>query len=342
MNMNDNTTNPPQTQEESRIGVFNNASHSERLVIAYKILQPIFDEGINRILDAYGLATRLQEAKQAGQKLRILQVNCVEGLFLHELARVLEERDLLEGADLYGISADQAQINTAEGYSRLATPPRPYLNFYLCDWHQPLENCLGLHVDLKVSAPATFDFIFAAQETLKITRNAHSVLQRLYRDNLNPNGLMLFNENKTREDPVEGWVSPHPAFTELIMPASLAVRTYNPAFTELIMPASLAVRTYNPGVPEVGLAAMEWLKEVGAIEYLQYKTKIPLGGYTELGRNMLRNSILFFNISKPLYIASGWMSAEHFDSLLATLYREISPQHEGCNCYFTTIGRKPA
>jgi hypothetical protein len=319
-----NATHNPhlQTPQEFRAEMFNSAEHSERMVLRYKAGQAIFAEAINRILDEYKLAERLQEAVQNNQKLRILQLNCAEGLFLHELARLLEERELLKGADLFGISADLTQITTAEAYSRLATPPRPYLNFYLHDIHQPLEDCLGLHEDLKVNAPTAFDFIFSPSEALRFTKNAAKILERLYTNNLKPGGLILFTESILIEG-TEGWITPHPSLAELLRPI------LNP------------LHSYNPEVADVAIAIAGWLEKLGASEVQNFKIKQAWGGYSEQGRNLLRSSIVFLNIAKPQYVQAGLMTAERFDELLGTLYREIAPQHEGFTHFIPTFGRKP-
>jgi hypothetical protein len=139
----------------------------------------MFLDAVNRILDEYGLAHKLELAKQQGVKLRILQVNCAEGLYLHELARLLEERNLLEGAELYGITEDPTQISTADVYSKMANPPRPYLNFYQHNLHQPLADCIGLHEGLRASGLVQFDWLFGANETLIVLKDAHTVLTQL-------------------------------------------------------------------------------------------------------------------------------------------------------------------
>jgi hypothetical protein len=322
-NSSHDTPNPPlQTQQEFRAEMFNNAEHSERMVLRYRAGQAIFAEAINRILDEYKLTERLQKAVQNNQKLRILQLNCAEGLFLHELARLLEERGLLKGADLFGISADVAQITTAEGYSRLSTPPRPYLNFYLHDIHQPLEDCLGLHENLKVTAPTTFDLIFSPSEALRFTKNAAKVLERLYTNNLKPGGLILLTESILIEG-AEGWITPHPILAELLRPI------LNPIYS------------YNPDVVDVAEAIAGWLEELGASEVQSFKVKQAWGGYSEQGRYLLRSSIVFLNVARPQYVQGGLMTAAHFDELLGTLYREIAPQHEGFTHFITTFGRKP-
>jgi hypothetical protein len=89
------------------------------------------------------------------------------------------------------------------------------------------------------------------------------------------------------------------------------------------------------------LAIKGWLEELGAVETQQFKVKSLYGGYSEQGRVLLRNSILFLNVARPVYVSAGLMSAERFDTLIGALYREISPEAEGYTHYVTTMGRKP-
>jgi hypothetical protein len=151
------------------------------------------------------------------------------------------------------------------------------------------------------------------------------VLTHLYRDNLKANGLLFFTETPSGEggDP-EGWAAPHPSITELLNAIQVVLRSY------------------NPDVVDLSLAIKIWLEELGAVETQQFKVKSPYGGYSEQGRILLRNTILFLNVSRSVYVAAGLMSAERFDTLMAALYREISPEAEGYTYYVTTIGHKPS
>jgi hypothetical protein len=103
-----------QTKQQFHEFLARDATRSERLAISFSGHQRSFQESIQRILDEYGLAHKLEKAKQQGYKLRLLQISCAEGLFLHELANLLEKCGLLEGADLYGITEDPTQISTAD------------------------------------------------------------------------------------------------------------------------------------------------------------------------------------------------------------------------------------
>jgi hypothetical protein len=315
-------TTQAQTNQQFRDSILRDASQSERLALSFEGYRTIFLEAINQLLTDFGLAQKLEAAKQKGQKLRILQLNCSEGLYLHELARVLEERGLLEGADLYGITEDLAQISTAEVYSKISKPPRPYLNFYQHNLHQPLTECLGLHEDLKMSGAVQFDFIFGLNESLSLLKEAKTVLARLYQDNVKPDGLLYFIETILREG-AEGWIAPHPAIAKLNKAGILVV-----------------VRSYNPGV-EVALDMVDWLREQGASPCMEFKAKTAFGGETEQGRAFLRSILLAYKIMGPQLVKAGLLEQGLYDQLMQELYQGLTPQHTGQLTFNRVIARKP-
>jgi hypothetical protein len=310
-----------QTNQQFRESLISNTNQSERIALSFNGHRTIFYETIQRILDEYGLAQKLEEAKQQGQKLRILQVNCAEGLYLHELARILEERDLLEGAELYGITKDPTQISTADIYSKVAKPPRPYLNFYQHNLHQPLSECLGLHEGLKASGSVQFDLLFGANETLAFLKEAKTVLTQLYLDNVKAGGLICFTEFIFKEGP-EGWIAPHPALVEL---------------TRI---GSSIVQSYNLGV-EVALEMMAWLRELGSEQLTESKTKVETGGQAEQGKTFLRSMLLAHKILGSSYVKAGLIEQAHYDELMRVLYQELTPQHLGQITFNIVIARKP-
>jgi hypothetical protein len=313
------TTN--QTNQQFRESLISNASQSERIALSFNGHRTIFYETIRRILDEYGLAQKLAVAKQQGQKLRILQVNCGEGLYLHELARILEERDLLEGAELYGITEDPTQISTADIYSKVVKPPRPYLNFYQHSLHQPLTESLGLHEGLKASGSVQFDLLFGANETLSFLKEAKIILTQLYLANVKAGGLICFTEFIFKEGS-EGCIAPHPALVEL---------------TRI---GSSIVQSYNPGV-EVALEMTAWLRELGAEQATESKTKVETGGQTERGKIFLRSMVLAHKILGPAYVNAGLIKQAHYDELMRVLYQELTLQHVGQITFNIVIARKP-
>jgi hypothetical protein len=100
-------------------------------------------------------------------------------------------------------------------YSKVSKPPHPYLNFYQHNSHQPLEECLGLHEDLRADGSVQFDFIFGITALSLIAyEEAKTVLSRLYLDNVKTDGLVYFTETIIKEG-VDGWIAPHLAMAEL-------------------------------------------------------------------------------------------------------------------------------
>jgi hypothetical protein len=314
------STTANQTNQQFRDSLPRDASQSERIAMTFAGYRVMFLETIKQVLDNYGLAQKLEIAKQQGYRLRILQLNCAEGLFLHELARLLEERGLLEGVDLYGITEDPTQIATADEYRKLSKPPRPYLNFYLHNLHQPLEQCIGLYEELKTEGHVQFDLIFGANETLISLKDAQMVVNQLYQNNVKPGGLLFFTDFIFREGP-DGWLAPHPILAETTRATALLVESY------------------NPGV-EVALAMTEWLRELGAVEVLDFKTKIEWGGLTEIGRSFLYTNLLFVKTIGPEFVKAGLLQQAQYDKFIWVMYHELTQQHIGQMTFNTMIARK--
>jgi hypothetical protein len=109
----------------------------------------------------------------------------------------------------------------------MANPPRPYLNFYQHNLHQPLTECLGLHEGLKANGSVQFDLLFGVNESLILLKEAHSVITQLYRDNIKPDGLICFSDIILKEG-TDGWIAPHLALAELHRIGIAIVQSYNP------------------------------------------------------------------------------------------------------------------
>src|SRR5438045_4676148 len=98
--------------QKYREALASNAKSSERMLAQYKAFKPVFEVCLNKVLDEYGLAEKLTLAKAKGTKLKILNYQCGEGLYLHLFSELLEKRGLLEGAELNGIDMDATLIAT--------------------------------------------------------------------------------------------------------------------------------------------------------------------------------------------------------------------------------------
>jgi hypothetical protein len=315
-------TTVAQANQQFRESLIRDANHSERLAITFEGQKVTFLEAIKRVLDDYGLAQKLELAKQQGHKLRILQVNCTEGLYLHELARLLEERNLLEGADLYGITEDATQISTADVYSKMAKPPRPYLNFYQHNLHDPLTECLGLHEGLQIGDSVQFDLIFGANQSLELSKGAKTILSQLYLEGVKPGGLIYFTEFLLEEGP-NGFIAPHPAIGVLNRLGTWTV-----------------IQSYNPGV-EVAIAMTEWLRELGAEQVADFKTVLEVGGQTVAGRAFMRSTLWVLKTTGPEFVKAGLISQTQYDEFMQVIYQELTPQHVGQVTFNTTMARKP-
>src|SRR5262249_34657223 len=146
------------TKTEYRDYIMGMADDRQRMERTHRHLKAEFVRVVEQVLEEYELAEQLKAAKSGEcTRLKILDVGCGEGLYLHDVAEVLEGRDLLSAATFYGTDINQAMIETAVEYARLSKPPRPYLNFYVHDIRQPFETQPGLFLDRQ----PYFDFIFA-------------------------------------------------------------------------------------------------------------------------------------------------------------------------------------
>jgi SAM-dependent methyltransferase len=291
-------------------------SDTERLEAVHRIYQPIFLKIVKKVLNTYGLGQSLMRAKAAGQKLHILDVGCAEGLYLHDVAQVLEEQQLLEAAAFLGIDIDPNVIAVAEEYSRLSRPPRPYLHFYVHDATQPFEDAMAF----KAFGHNRFDFIYCIY-TLEILPNARQQLERFY-NALNPGGTIYLHSQAIKKGP-EGWLSIHPILE---------------IFDNWMFDNIASV---NPGL-DVPYQAADWLREMGAIQLNSNPVTLTYEGNTEQGRSLLRHAILFVrNSLAPAMIEKGALTQAQFDNLWATFSKELGPHLQGQTTLVNTFARKP-
>jgi len=301
--------------EELQVYLFAAAEDGDRLVIQHNIFKAGFLKILEQVLEQYGLANRLEAARAAKTKLRILDIGCAEGLYLHDVAEVLEARGLLEAAQFNGIDLNVGAISTAEEFCQQSNPPRPYLNFYVHDASMPLEDCLGLRQEGKTE----FDFIYL-NATLEHLHNARQHLARFYQA-LKPGGVIYLWDAVTEESE-EGWQAPHPLLTPLAH-----------QFNRLIMEA-------NQGLM-VCRETAGWLTEMGAEQVQATNLAQPIGGTTPGGRQMLRNSVMMVRNGLPQMVSRGIMSQAQADELMATLHRDLSPASSGYQSWVSTLARKP-
>lgn len=292
--------------------IFATISDRERLVLQHEVFKPNFLRVVERVLDEFGLAERLEAVKATNvttDKVQILDVGCGEGFFLQDIANVLVSRGLLEASELTGFDIDSEAISSAKEFAQLAEPPKPYLNFYVADLTQPLF----------VSAPTEFDFI-CVTAVIEHIPDARVHLEKLYQA-LKPGGVLYVRAFST-EHGARGWSTPHPAFDPLYHPFV--------AFTT----------KKNPGI-DVAYAAADWLKEWGAEKIETGQDTVKAGGETEAGMKMLHNWVMITRSSGGSLVKQGLVTQAQFEELISTLYRELSPQSSGHTTLVDTLARKP-
>lgn len=296
--------------------IYASSSDGERLEIVHKIDRPHFLEVMCRILDDYGLGQRLENAKASGNKLSILEIGCAEGLFLHDFAEILEERKLIDATDLNGLDFNRKAIATADIYRKQSKPPRPYLNFYLHDVTEPLEDNLLLRADHKLK----FDFIYA-MATLEFISNADLHLCRFY-DMLNPGGVIYMRSVVLLPGEI-GWKPIHPA-----------LEPFSKALTGSLLRLNNEI--------DVATSTAKWLEECGATNVKAWPDIIPTGGQTQIGWLALRNLIMMYRNSAPYLISSGDITQAEYDAIMTTIYREVGPHLQGQIASIDTIACKPS
>lgn len=305
------------TKTEYRDYIMGMADDRQRMERTHRHLKAKFVGVMEQILEEYELAEQLKAAKRGERsRLKILDVGCGEGLYLHDVAEVLEGRELISAATLYGIDINPALIETAIEYAGLSKPPRPYLDFYVHDIRQPLETQPGLFLDRQ----SYFDFIFA-RSFLSFLPHSREKLSRLY-EALAPGGV-LYLRDIVYQQGEEGWLSPHSALTPILQMG----------FGQL--------EALNEGT-QVARATAGWLRQWGAGLVQAIPERLVLGGASKTGMDNLGDYWMGVRNSLPAHIEAGRLSQAEADCLIAQLHRELGPQCQGQQIYIETLARKPA
>lgn len=304
------------TKTEYRDYIFSKVDDRERQAVQHRVFRPNFIELLNRLLDKFNLADRIDALNKSGRKFKILDFGCGEGLFLHDVAEILEARNLQDKVEFFGIDVDESAIATAVEYSKISQPPRPYLHYYVHDARNPLSMAWELFLDRRHQ----FDFIFSIQ-VLEHIPEAQTRLTELY-NHLAPAGILYLRDFILDNSP-QGWQMPHPAM-------NIFAQGY-----------SAVLATLNNGV-QVATASPTWLKELGAQILETNLIQFPTGGITRTGRDNLRNLIMVATNSGPTLVAKGALTQVEFDRLMDTLFRELTPDCLGQLSYYDTLISRPA
>jgi SAM-dependent methyltransferase len=305
------------TQTEYLTYILADVNDSDRLAVQHSCFKPSFMQTLQHILTHYGLGDRLQAGLTQAAKISILDVGCGEGLQLHDVAALLDSRGELAAATFYGIDNNVQAIATAEGFSKVSKPPRPYLNFYVHDVMQPLVDCLGLRMDM--DGTPTFDLIYVSM-LLEHLPGVSQLLTKFY-SYLKPGGLLYI-----RDTVLLGAAE----FNQMVHPA--------------LIPFHQAIKDHaarlNKG-QDVALETANWLRLLEPQQVEALPIRIPIGGTSEIGKMMLRNTILALRVGLPLFVKFGVIGAEQGEQMMATMFRELGPHLEGYLTLIDTIAQKP-
>jgi SAM-dependent methyltransferase len=300
--------------------IFGEFVDAERIEIVHSMNLANFQKQTERVLYDYGLYERLRQIKEqsphpTSKPIQAMEIGCSEGLFLHDLAAYLEKLGLLAVAELNGLDVDAKTIATAEVYAKQSQPPRPYLNFYVWDATQPFENNLVLRAEGKTQ----FDYIYALS-VLEYLPAAQASLARFYQM-LKPGGVLYLRCMVTYEGPT-GWKPVHPILRPFFQ---------NIANNLLFL---------NDGI-DVATAVPEWLEELGAISIRPSVDRVMYGGNGPFSKQSLRSIVMLVRNAAPFLIKRNLLTQAQYDEIMATLYRELSPDLEGFFCMNEVIVRKP-
>lgn len=304
----------PSNLEQFRNYVFGAADEQELIAMYHQAYKNDFVNTLEKVFDEYGLADRLKGTNSESSPALILDVGCANGIYLHTVAELLEKKDLLNTANLIGIDLNETAIANAEKFCLAAKPPRPYLQFYLYDATQPLEDCSSLRLQNKLK----FDLIYALRFA-SFTSNARQNIKQLYKA-LKPGGVIYLYDVVAKPGE-EGWIAPPP-----MVPMVEALFKY---FASL-----------NGGIG-VGTEAANWLKAAGA-EMVQTGVKRhSTGGNSQEVRQFLRFWVITFHTAGPMLVKKGFLTQAQYEEAMSRTYRELNPYLHGQLTFGYTLARKP-
>src|SRR3954447_18156755 len=103
----------------------------------HNVLRPVTQKLLVEILENYGLQQRLELAQKTGSQVLILEAGSGSGSFLHDFADLLDEKGLLQAANLTGLDLNISYVSEAEQQNHLK-PAWTNLNYYQHDITLPL------------------------------------------------------------------------------------------------------------------------------------------------------------------------------------------------------------
>jgi SAM-dependent methyltransferase len=324
--------------------IFSETDDRQRLRQHYIAIRPLIMRQFERVLDEFGLAQRLRAASIAqtgpGQRqVAILDFGCNEGWYLQDFAAMLEQRGLSNAAELFGIDNNPQAISTAEEFNKVVIPARPYLHFYTHDGRNPMEECSGLSSHPSCGTSNTtdeltskgekhpggqpqFDFIFALL-VLEHIQEVRPILERLYRENLKPGGVIYLFESEIE-----------------LTHYSLNAGRFHPTLSYVISRVLEMIALNNQGA-NVSREQAGWLSGMGAERVTTQVDGLDIGGSSEAGMAMLRGFVMATQNMGPGLVKKGLLAQDEFDKMMSSLYQELSQEVQGQMSFVHTLARKP-
>jgi SAM-dependent methyltransferase len=287
----------------------------ERLVVQHDIFKQNFVQMIEKILLDYGLAQKLEQAKASGnsKKVRILDVGCGEGSFLHDVAEVLQAHDLLEVVELIGFDKDAAAIAMAQDLYATETTV-PFLQFYVQDATE-LPN-----TDNPALADRPFDFIYALMAFEHIP-NAKRHVKELYDHWLVPGGAIYLRDALAWEGENK-WLAPLPAMAQQLR-----------AFKSFIV-------KLNEG-KEVASEEVTWLRDLGASQVQTFLDLLKADLTTDRGLEVMGHWVMMVRNSLPRLVSGNLLSQEQANTILDDIYQNLEQANPGYWGTVNTLAQKP-
>jgi SAM-dependent methyltransferase len=299
----------------------------ERLVVQHDIFKHNFVQMVEKVLLDYGLAQKLEQAKAIGssKKVRILDVGCGEGSFLHDVAEILQARGLLEVAELIGFDKDAAAIAMAQDLyvtdstigvttEVISETTAPFLQFYVQD-ATDLSN-----TDNPALADRHFDFIYALMVFEHIP-NAKRYVEELYDHWLVPGGAIYLRDALAWEGE-NSWLAPLPAMAQQLR-----------AFKSFIV-------KLNEG-KEVASEEVTWLRDLGAIQVQTFLDLLKADLTSDRGLEVMGHWVMMIRNSLPRLVSGNLLSQEQANTILDDIYQNLEQANPGYWGTVNTLAQKP-
>ncbi len=278
-----------------------------RLVIQAKVYSAAFKKAIGLALDKFELRAKLQDPNAT---FRVLDLGCGEGLYIPILTEFLAEQGARAKLGIVGLDRDVNAITTAQEYLNALGIQNAQV--YVHDLTQPFNQL----VDINLSNPENHFDLVVASVVLMHLRGVRRVLDNIYQV-VKPGGAFYTKDMIWGS----GMEYPSPTFTYLSKVSSAKM-------LELI--GDNFAEHHHEYLSAAGFEGLE-----------SFEDTYPVGGQSEVGRQMLENFLLGQHAVRGMVIQLGIMTGDEYDKQLVQEFREISLDLEGHITLVNTVARRP-